>query len=312
MTAQAPLYDDIAGGPEGGVAHWVWTSDDIRIRLAHWPVPNAKGTVLIFPGRTEFIEKYGRVARDFAARGFASVTIDWRGQGLADRLHPEQGMGHVSDYRHYQRDVAAMLSYVAEQGLPQPLYILAHSMGGPIALRALIDGLEVKACGFSAPMWGIKGSSPLLAYAWSVSTLAHFMGQTNRIVPGQHAGTYVLRQAFEGNTLTGDEASWDMLVDMAKKRPELTLGGPSIAWLRSALHEMRRLHALPSPDVPCLTYLGTEEDIVSPSRIKERMARWPNGKLHILQGGRHEMLMDKPEFRDTMLDGYTALFEANT
>jgi len=215
----------------------------------------------------------------------------------------------VEDYKDYQRDVAAVMAYVAELELPKPYFSIAHSMGGTIALRALIEGLDVKACGFSAPMWGVHGSSPLLAYAWFVATLARIFGFTNRIVPGQFEETYVLRAPFEGNTLTGDEENFAILQDMARAHPELKLGGPTLAWLGTALREMKRLASLPSPDVPCVTFLGTEESIVDPGRIKRRMANWPNGQLHIVQGGRHEMLVDKPEVRDTLINGYSALFD---
>mgnify|MGYP000882905518 FL=1 len=48
----APLFTDVAPGPESGRAHWAETSDGKRIRLGHWPLENARGTVLLFPGRT--------------------------------------------------------------------------------------------------------------------------------------------------------------------------------------------------------------------------------------------------------------------
>ena len=56
--ASAPLFTDIHPGPTGGEAFWAQTSDGVQIRVAHWPTENAKGTVLMFPGRTEYIEKY--------------------------------------------------------------------------------------------------------------------------------------------------------------------------------------------------------------------------------------------------------------
>ena len=71
----APLYTDIAPGPDGGQAHWAETSDGKRIRLGHWPCAGARGTVLLFPGRTEYIEKYGLCAADFARRGLSLIHI---------------------------------------------------------------------------------------------------------------------------------------------------------------------------------------------------------------------------------------------
>lgn len=307
----APLYQDIAKGPDGGAAHWLATSDGVRIRVAHWPAPNAKGTILLFPGRTEYIEKYGRTAKSFAERGYACVAIDWRGQGLSDRLHSDRSMGHVADFKHYQRDVAAVMRHVAELDLPKPLFVIGHSMGGAIALRALMEGLDVKACGFSAPMWGVQGKLHMRAFIWSLTAIASAFGFSGQRTPGQARESYVLWAPFEDNTLTTDPASFDMLKDMLERQPDLGLGGPSLAFVGTVLRETRALAALPSPDIDCLTFVGTNEAIVDTDRIKNRMAKWPRGKLRIMQGGQHEMFVDKPEYRDALLDGFAQLFDAN-
>ena len=74
----APFFSDIAHGPAGGAAHWTQTSDGMRVRVGHWNKAAAKGTVLIFPGRTEFIEKYGQVAQAFTAQSsvIGKIAID--------------------------------------------------------------------------------------------------------------------------------------------------------------------------------------------------------------------------------------------
>jgi lysophospholipase len=56
----APLFDDIAEGPAGGSALWCEAHDGLRIRIALWRAKAEKGTIFVFPGRTEYIEKYGR------------------------------------------------------------------------------------------------------------------------------------------------------------------------------------------------------------------------------------------------------------
>jgi len=126
----APFFEDIAFGPAGGAAHWLTTDDGARIRVGHWPFADAKGTVLMFPGRTEYIEKYGDAAREMQAHGYASVAIDWRGQGIADRFLPERRLGHVGTFADYQKDVRAVMDHVRALGLPEPYYLVAHSMGG--------------------------------------------------------------------------------------------------------------------------------------------------------------------------------------
>ena len=129
----APLYDDVAGGPPGGSALWLTCSDGVRIRVGFWrPEAAAHGTVLLFPGRTEYIEKYGPAAADLAERGFAMLAIDWRGQGVADRVTDDPQVGHVAHFPDYQRDVAAALETAVQLDLPRPFHLLAHSMGGCI------------------------------------------------------------------------------------------------------------------------------------------------------------------------------------
>ena len=93
----APFFEDVAGGPPGGAAWWLTTSDEKRIRVGLWPTnaEEPRGTVLLFPGRTEYIEKYGRTAQELAERGFATLAIDWRGQGLSDRMLDDPRIGHV-------------------------------------------------------------------------------------------------------------------------------------------------------------------------------------------------------------------------
>jgi len=94
----APLFTDVHPGPDTGLAHWIETSDGKKLRVAHWTVEGAKGTVLLFPGRTEYVEKYGITAAELARRGLAVMAIDWRGQGLADRLLPDPLVGHVETF----------------------------------------------------------------------------------------------------------------------------------------------------------------------------------------------------------------------
>ena len=307
----APLFEEIADGPEGGAAHWLKTDDSLRIRVAHWPLADAKGTVLIFPGRTEFIEKYGMTARDLQSAGYASLAIDWRGQGIADRMLDDPMIGHVGEFADYQNDVQATVAHAEALGLPRPYFLLAHSMGGCIGLRALHNGLDVQAVMFSAPMWGVEMAPLVRPGAWVMSTVAIKLGFADKLTPGQSTESYVLRDPFEGNTLTNDPDVWEHFRQQMIKHPELGLGGPSLRWVYKSLSEMLTLSKMASPTTPCLTYLGTEEAIVSPQRIKSRMARWSNGKLRVIEGGQHEMLMDKPAMRDMLISETVAHFEAH-
>lgn len=302
MLTDAPLYNDMADGPEGARGYWGTTSDGVRVRVGHFPAEGSAGTVLLFPGRTEYVEKYGRTAADFARHGLHTLAIDWRGQGLADRVAENPLLGHVHHFTDYQADVATMLAAAEALDLPRPWYLLAHSMGGAIGLRAMMDGAPVAASAFSAPMWGILLPQALRPVAWTLTWSASTLGCGAAFIPGSKPDSYLNTEPFETNKLTRDREMFDYMRDHVVRQPALGLGGPSLRWVYQALQEGVTLAKRPSPDVPCMTWLGTDEAIVDPARIRTRMAAWPKGHLEVVEGGLHEMLMEHPQLRRRMVD----------
>ncbi len=304
----APLYTDASDAPAGGRAQWLTTADGLRIRVAVWNAAGPQGTVLLLPGRTEYVEKYGRAAGDLAQRGFATLCIDWRGQGLSPRPLADPMTGHVAAFSDYQTDLAAMLAFARAQGLPEPYYMMAHSMGGCIGLRALIGGLPVAAAAFSAPMWGILMATWMRPVATAISAAARWFAFDGRYAPGTGPSTYVVDSPFVGNTLTTDAEMWDYMRRQALAHPELSLGGPSLGWLNTALAECHALSLLPSPDYPTLCALGTAEKIVDVGPVHARMAAWPRGRLDLYPGSEHEVMMERSALRGRFFDDAAALF----
>jgi len=304
----APLYTDIHPGPDPSEAHWAETPDGKKIRLGVWQAPGARGTVLIFPGRTEYIEKYGVAAAAFAERGLASIAIDWRGQGMAERLLDDPLVGHVEHFPDYQKDVAALMRAARTLNLPRPYFLVAHSMGGCIGLRAVIEGLAVQAAAFTGPMWGINIAPHMRLPANVLSTLMPKFNQGHRMPPGSTPEPYVLSEPFDDNMLTTDPAMFAMMRDQVTAHPELQLGGPSYVWLREALAETKHLAQRAAPSLPCITYVGTNERIVDVPRIHERMESWKGGQLREIEGAEHEILMETPQIRTPVYDEMAALF----
>lgn len=304
----APFFTDVQPGPPGGQAHWAVTSDQKKIRVGHWPLEGARGTVLLFPGRTEYIEKYGVTAAELAARGLATITVDWRGQGLAERLLPDPLTGHVEAFSDYQKDVAAMMRVARHLSLPRPYFLLAHSMGGCIGLRAVMEGLGVQAAAFTGPMWGIYVKPHLRLVAKGLATLMPRVGRGHLLPPGTKPEPYVLSDPFEDNMLTTDQQMWDMMRDQLIAHPGLSLGGPSYVWLREAFAETEHLASRAAPNLPATTWLGSNERIVGVPRIHERMDSWKGGQLVIVEDGEHEVLMETETLRAPIMDGIEKLF----
>ena len=287
---QAPLHNDIADAPDGGVAYWVETPDGKRIRYAVWH-GGQRGTVLVFPGRSEYIEKYGRVVSALVERGFSCLVIDWRGQGLSTRPNDSTAVGHVDNFSEYQSDLNAVLDQPEAKTLPRPHVLLAHSMGGCIGLRALHEGLDVQSAIFSAPMWRMGFNPAVYAAAQVLSKTFCAFGRGLRHATGTGPGLYILKQKFEGNVLTNDRETYEWMQKQLSAYPELGLGGPSMSWVREALAETKALAAMPPP-CPALTFLGDEEAVVSSDGIRRQMAKPNAGKLVVCPKAQHEILME--------------------
>src|SRR5205814_3496736 len=116
--------------PEGASVGTVKTSDGAVLRFARWePPPGRKGTLCIFPGRAEFIEKYFEVVNDARARGLAVAMFDWRGQGRSGRTLTDRRKGHVRSFAEYDLDLESFIKEIVLPACPPPLFALGHSMG---------------------------------------------------------------------------------------------------------------------------------------------------------------------------------------
>jgi len=175
---------------------------------------------------------------------------------------------------------------------------LAHSRGGCIGLRALCDGLDVTHAVFSAPMWGIEMPTYARPLTYLMPPVARLLKAENRFAPGTKPVNYILETPFEDNMLTTDPDTYLWLGKHAAQAPEFALGGPSVQWVGSATQENDALAALPRPDIPVLTFVGTREQIVSVEAIKNIHANWPSGDLRIVDGAKHEVMMEAAPLRD--------------
>lgn len=300
----APYFDTVAEGPSGVVASWVTAADGTRLRMAVWPKGD-KGTVLMFPGRTEYVEKYGRVASDMAAAGYGMVAFDWRGQGLADRPEHRRDMGHVENFNEYRQDVTAFLAALEPLDLPKPWFMIGHSMGGCIGLRALYDGLPVEAAAFTGPMWGLYMAPLLKTISPAIMVAAGPLGFGKSFAPTTGPWEPL---TFEDNTLTTDKDQFDYMSRQTDAHPELALGGPSFTWVKEAVEETAALMEKPPLDLPTVAIVGTDERIVDIDAVKTRMSSWPKGSFLSIEGAQHEVLMESEARRGPSLDAILTLF----
>jgi len=297
-------------GPPGGFAKWLLTEDKKTIRLGVWKT-GTNGTVVIFPGRGEFIEKYGAAADLLSKKDYSVLAIDWRGQGLSDRLHRNPVIGHIRRYADYQKDVRATLDAIISLDLPKPLYLLSHSMGGCIALRSLIEELPFSAAVFTSPMWGLAISPLVRTFSKMVSPLIQISPLATKIVPGGRKQNYVLYTPFKTNVLTNSQNMYGRIRNQLNTYPELMLGSPTIGWINESLKECAKLEKLSSPSIPSLILVGSNETIIDTTAIRNRILSWDSGKLITIQNAKHELIMEVKKVRNQTINLISDFFKNN-
>ncbi|MEM7522719.1 MAG: alpha/beta hydrolase [Pseudomonadota bacterium] len=297
MSLEAPLYHELANAPAHGRA-FRFKAGRRELRGAVWD-GGARGVVYIFTGRTEYIEKYGRVIAALAERGFSVATLDWRGQGLSARALNDPLKGHVADFAAYQNDVKAFLATPDVAALSGPQVLLCHSMGGCIGMRALLEErITPTATIMSAPMLGIFLKPHLRLAAKAMVALARRFGFETASTPAPGGGRpYVLGQSFEGNVLTGDAEHYGWMRRHLEAEPAFGLGAPTLGWMGQSFDEMAALAAAPAPAGPMLMFLGDDEEVVDPAAIRAHDAKSPECRLVELADARHEVFMETPSIR---------------
>jgi lysophospholipase len=303
------IHHALGESPDHGLGFWLKTTDGFRIRLGVWrSAEKEKGTVLIFPGRCEYVEKYGKTISDLLSKNYSVAVIDWRGQGLSDRHSSDRKLGHVNNFSDYQADVEAFVKKVKDLDFTGPFFLLGHSMGACIGFRSLLRGLDVKACAFTSPLWGIRLPRPKLLAAKYISNIALFFGQPHMYAPGTGPESYVLANEFSGNRLTNDSDMYEYYIRQATHLTEHQIGGPSMGWLSQAIKETSALKHLPSPSVPCQVFCGMNDEVIDVEVAQARMKIWPMGKFTMIENAKHDLLSEVPSIRHSIVDQIDVFF----
>jgi lysophospholipase len=295
--------------PEGAVVASIVAVDGVKLRTARWvPARAPRGTVVILAGRAEFIEKYFETIQQLLDRGLAVAALDWRGQGGSARQLRNPRKGHIDDFSLYQRDLDALVSEVLETSCPRPWFGLAHSMGASIALA----GARAGRCPFdrlvlTSPMIALAGvRRPRLAQF--VVEALDAVGLGGVFAPGGNA-KLVAANPFAGNPLTSDPARYARTANVLAADPELGLGWPTVGWVHAAFRQMREFEdpEFPRRTLTPILVVASGVDRVTDTRAIERFAsRLRAGRLIVIDGAEHEVLMERDIFRDRFWAAFDA------
>lgn len=296
--------------PLGASSGYLDIRKGVRVRYASWQsaLRERRGTVCVFPGRNEFIEKYFEVVGELRRRGFAVAVLDWRGQGGSSRLTRSPMKGHVRSFDDYEEDLAYFMKGVVLPDCPAPYFALAHSMAATVLFRAATKrGSWFSRMVMTAPMielLGLPMPQELCRRLAAGLTLCGFGKQA-----ASNDQKYWTSEVFEGNPLTSDRERFLRNVGVLRAAPGLAVGPPTIGWLNAAFSAMAELgdeKFAPRVRIPSLMVAAGDDQIVSSKAIEDFASRLRAGSQLVLRGARHEILQE----RDAIREQFWAAFDA--
>jgi lysophospholipase len=267
-----------------------------------------RGTIVLLGGRSEFIEKYKEIVDQLLARNLDVATFDWRGQGLSDRMLPNRHKGYVESYDDYLQDLTYFMDRYVPQQEGRPVMILAHSMGGHIALRYLHDNPgRVDKAVLTSPLIDIAGPTPLTQTMKMVVKIAAKSG-FKKYYATRANDFDTSKKCFAGNRLTRDPYRFQKTIQMIANSPDVAIGGVTFGWLNATFNSIQYMMGdgyLEGIVTPLLIISAGADEIVSVAAQKKACRRVPDCDLVMIPKALHELLIET----DAVLEKFWETFD---
>ena len=223
--------------------------------------------------------------------------LDWRDQGGSERTK------HASA-RDFDRDAAELTGFI-ESFIPRERRLLiAHSMGGAIALLALHQNPKlVDTAILSAPMIEPTSGGLPRFLARFIPWAAVGLGLGGHFIPaGPASGPWRYDDSLSPETsiVSHDPERGLVHREWFENQPRLRVDGPTFAWAKAAFGLSRRLLApgfLAGVTTPILIGSAGKELLVRPQSHRVAAARLPNCKLVEFPAAKHELFHETDAVR---------------
>jgi lysophospholipase len=310
--------------PDGWRWHTFRTSRNYKIRMGSVQpkdkIPSA--AIVCLPGLSEFSEKYFELAHDMLSRNFSFWILDWYSQGESDRAHDNRSKiscdsfdNHVDDLNTFIMDYIKPASMHPAVGRI-PMVMIGHSMGGHIGLRYLSEKQNkvFSAAAFSAPMLRIAqlDSVPFFLQR-GITSVFQFAKDSYAIGASDWGPTHRADPPGIGN-FSSDPARDALHRAWFETYPYLRVGGPTWKWVHEAVKScalMARPDTLKKIEIPVLLAVAGDDRVVSSNAIRRAAKFIPHAEVLDLPQARHEILMERDQYRKPFMRKFDALIQAH-
>lgn len=291
-----------------------FTRDGRSIHYGYVLADQARGTVVLVSGLSEFTEKYYETIRDLLSRGLSVFAMDWYGQGRSGRYFPDSQRRHSTGFDQDSYDLEHFISHVVTPSTnADTLILLAHSMGGNIGLRyALQHPQTFRAIAISAPMIGIDALRPFpdcfIRFLLWLLTPFH-----TSYISGGHDWHEHIRTDEDNDIFSSDPVREEIHNIWCLHAPVLQIGSPTFGWIKAATESCTYLlrHNYSDFDIPCLFATAGDEKLVDNHASRSLASRIPTCTLIDIPHSKHEIFMETDDVRARFWDAFDKLLAEN-
>ncbi len=224
-------------------------------------------------------QRYGHVVDVLVPAGMSVMACDLRGHGSSGGRR-----GHIERFDDYAQDITTMAAFAREQ-LPEPLMMVAHSMGGLAAVRMCQDkDLRVAGLVLSNPGLETKVAVP----GWKVFAAKSL----SRLLP-----TLAIPAGIPPEDISSDASEV-----RAYAEDPLSFTDGTARWGAEFMAAQDAAVASPASFRfgPTLVQLGAEDRIINPEASRRFFAASSSSdcRVETYEGGRHEIYNETPAIRD--------------
>lgn len=236
--------------------------DQIELFYQTWMDENPRGTIVITHGMAEHSECYHGLAKILAQEGWQVIGWDLRGHGRS-----EGKRGYAKHLSEFEEDLSLFMNdVIAPSHKRGPLVMFAHSMGGTITLRYIINSapkidalvLSCPALGLSMQVPKIKEAAAKIANRW-MPTLTLY----NEIKYRDLSRDEEMQKLYPKDTLRHDKVSPGIFLSMLESFEVVKQAGDKIK-------------------MPTLMQLSGDDRLVSSEAARAFFETLPNKKNQLV------------------------------
>ena len=128
--------------------------DGKKLYFEYFLKQNAKASVVIVHGLSEFTKKFYEITWYLLSCGYNVFLYDQRGHGRSFRMTSNRDLLHVDKFTDYAYDLNEYIEKIVLKASDKPIYIYSHSMGGAVTALYLAKWQDTtKKAVMSAPLF---------------------------------------------------------------------------------------------------------------------------------------------------------------